>query len=170
MKYKTSTPTPPRTVLAIDPGFDRVGIAVLTEEGPSIKLVFSECLKTNPKEHRADRLLLVGNKLKQIIRRWQPNVLVVETLFFNTNATSALGVAEARGVITYEAKRAGLEIFEYAPQSVKIAVTGYGKAGKRQVALMVKRLMKISDKSSKLDDETDAIALGITHLATKKTI
>jgi len=80
-------------------------------------------------------------------------------------------VAEARGVITYEASKARMEVFEYGPQTIKIAVTGYGKADKLQMEIMVKKLVKLSEKSLKrLDDEVDAIAVGITHLATKKGI
>ena len=82
-----------------------------------------------------------------------------------------MGVAEARGIIIYEAISKKMEIFEYSPQTIKIAVTGYGKADKIQMATMVKRLVNLPKKLSKrLDDEIDAIALGITHLATKKGI
>lgn len=170
MKSKMSTLTLPRVVLAVDPGFDRVGIALLSKEPLGPKILFSECFKTNPKEPRVKRLYSVGKKLKKIIEKWQPKDLAVETLFFNTNTTSAIGVAEARGIIIYEAVEAGLRVFEYGPQSVKVAVTGYGKASKEQVSLMVKKLLKLPSGSKKLDDETDAIALGITHLATKKGI
>ena len=78
-------------------------------------------------------------------------------------------VSEARGVIVYEAARAGLEIYEYGPQAVKVAVTGYGKADKKQIESMVRKLVKL-DEAKKLDDELDAIAVGITHLATQKGI
>lgn len=170
MRSKTSTPAPPKKILAVDPGFDRVGIAVLVEEKNGPKLVFSECFKTNRKKAKPERLSSIGKKIKEIIRDWKPEALAIETIFFNTNATSAMGVAEARGIVLYEAENAGLEIFEYGPQAVKVAVTGYGRASKEQVSLMVESLLKISRKSKKLDDETDAIALGITHLATKNSI
>lgn len=165
-----STQTPPEKIIAIDPGFDRVGIAVLADGGVAPKLLFSECFRTDQKKTKTERLASIGKKLKRTIREWQPSALAVETLFFNTNTTSAIGVAEARGIIIYEAENAGLKIFEYGPQTIKIAVTGYGKASKEQIALMVKRLLKIGDKPKRLDDETDAIALGITHLASKKSI
>lgn len=159
-----------RVVLAIDPGFDRVGIAVLSQKS-KMALLHSECFKTSTKESRGKRLLAIGSRIKEIIKKWRPESLAIETLFFNTNITSAIGVAEARGIIIYEAARAGLEIFEYGPQAIKIAVTGYGKADKIQVANMVKKLVSLPKKSLKrLDDEVDAIALGITHLATKKGI
>ena len=171
MKSKTSTPTLNKTVLAIDPGFDRIGLAVMMLERGKPKLLFSQCLKTDSKKVRSERLLAIGQKIKDVIKKWQPEALAVETLFFNTNITSAIGVAEARGIIIYEAAKAGMEIFEYGPQAIKIAVTGYGKADKVQMATMVKKLVNLPEKSSKrLDDEVDAIAVGITHLATKKGI
>ena len=170
MRSKTSTPTPLKKILAIDPGFDRVGIAVLVEEKNLPRLIFSECFKTNKKGSRAERLLSIGKKIKKVIQKWHPTEIALETLFFNTNTTSAIGVAEARGVILYEGEGAGLKIFEYGPQTVKVAVTGYGGADKAQVALMARKLLKINTGSKKLDDETDAMALGITHLATKKRI
>lgn len=158
-------------VLAIDPGFDRVGIAVMKSELGKTKLLFSECLETDSKQERSKRLLFIGEKVRGVIKKWRPKILAIETLFFNTNTTSAIGVAEARGIIIYEGTRAGLEIFEYGPQTVKIAVTGYGKADKVQMAMMVKRLVDMPKHYVKrLDDEIDAIALGITHLATKKGI
>ena len=170
-KSKTSTLTRSKIILAVDPGFDRVGLAVMTLEQGRPKLLFSQCLETDTKKVRPERLLSIGKSLKGVIKKWKPEALAIETLFFNTNITSAIGVAEARGIIIYEASRAGIEIFEYGPQAVKIAVTGYGKADKIQMATMVKKLVNLPEKSSKrLDDEIDAIALGITHLATKKGI
>ena len=170
MKSKKSTLTPNK-ILAIDPGFDRVGLALIKQDDKVPKLLFSQCLRTDIKSERSERLLKIGKNIRSIIKKWQPKTLAIETLFFNTNTTSAMGVAEARGIIIYEAKLAGLEIFEYSPQTIKIAVTGYGKADKIQIETMVRKLVTLSkDASKKLDDEIDAIALGITHLATKKSI
>lgn len=159
------------TVLAIDPGFDRVGVAVLSEKNGNAILLYSECIETKPKDKREKRLLMIGSRIDVVIKEWGPSVLAIETLFFNANATSALGVAEARGVITFQAMRAGLKVFEYSPQAVKIAVTGYGKADKVSVENMVQKLVKVPEiKTKRLDDELDAIAVGITHLATQKGI
>lgn len=157
-----------RTVLAVDPGFGRIGLAIMKLGGDKPKLLFSQCLETDSKKVRSDRLLSIGQRLGSVIKKWRPEHLAIETLFFNTNTTSAIVVAEARGIIIYEAARAGMEIFEYGPQTIKIAVTGYGKADKIQMAIMIKKLVTLSKKSSKrLDDEIDAIAVGITHLATR---
>ena len=161
MPLKTSV------VLAIDPGFDRVGVAVLEKNN----VLFSDCIVTNRKDSQAKRLLAIKISLEKIIKKWNPNVLAIEKLFFNQNTTNALKVAEARGVILVVAAENNLRVFEYSPQAIKIAVTGYGKATKNQVATMVKKLVKLPEKPSKrLDDEVDAIALGITCLASQKGI
>ncbi len=162
-----SIPTRSKTVLGIDPGFDRVGVAILDED----KVLYSCCIETDRELLHAERLFEIGTAIKKIIKTWKPAALAIESLFFNQNITNALKVSEARGVILYEASMAGLKTYEYSPQAVKIAVTGYGKADKIQMEMMVRRLVNLPKKSSKrLDDEVDAIALGITHLATKKSI
>ncbi|CAN5139950.1 crossover junction endodeoxyribonuclease RuvC [soil metagenome] len=150
--------------LSVDPGFDRVGVAILSGGSSKQELLYSECIVTDRKDSHAERLLTVGNRIKKIIKEWQPTALGIEKLFFNQNTKSALGVAEARGVIIYEAVSLGLQIFEYSPQEIKIATTGYGKASKDDVKKMVLKLIKLS-KMPKYDDEMDAIAVGITHLA-----
>ena len=165
MKFRMSTPTPNNIVLAIDPGFDRIGVAVINED----KLLFSDCIETNRKLPHEGRLLEIGEAVRKIIKKWRPRDLAIEELFFNQNITNALKVSEARGVIMYEAVSAGLEIYEYSPQAIKIAVTGYGKADKRQMESMVRKLIPLPSKKM-LDDEIDAIALCITHLATRKGI
>jgi len=154
-------------VLAIDPGFDRIGLAVLIREERREKLLFSKCIETNRKDVQAKRLEQIGLEIKKIIKRWGPQALAIEKLFFNQNTTSALRVAEARGVIIYEAAKAGLEIFEYDPQEIKIAVTGYGAAKKAEVQTMATKLLALRT-APKRDDEADALAIGITHLASYK--
>jgi len=160
-----------KKILAVDPGFDRIGLAIMKLEKDRPKILFSQCFKTDSKKARAERLLAIGQEIKSVIKKWQPETLAIETLFFNTNITSAIGVAEARGVIVYEATDAGLKMFEYSPQAIKIAVTSHGQASKTQVASMVKKLVTLPERPLKrLDDEIDAIALGITHLATERGI
>jgi crossover junction endodeoxyribonuclease RuvC len=165
-KFRKSTQMPVNNiVLAIDPGFDRVGVAILKRSSKE-EVLYSDCITTSTKEKHQERLSKIGTGIKKIIKDWHPDTLAIEKLFFNQNTTSALKVAEARGVILYEAELNGLEIFEYSPQEIKIATTGYGKATKDQVESMVLKLVDIKDnKKRRLDDEMDAIALGITHLA-----
>jgi len=152
-------------VLGIDPGFDRLGLAVLSGTNTKQELLYSECVETNRRDEHAKRLMDIGLKVRRVIGEWQPQALAVEKLFFNQNATNALKVSEARGVVLYEAKLAGLTVFEYSPQEVKIAVAGYGKADKRAVETMVRRMVSLSPEKKMLDDELDAIAAGICHLA-----
>jgi crossover junction endodeoxyribonuclease RuvC len=156
-----------RRIIGIDPGFDRCGVAVLEGSKSKQELVFSTCITTDPKSAHELRLASLGDELKAIIEKWKPSSLAIEKLFFNVNVRTALKVAEARGVILYEAARAGLPVYEYSPQDVKIAVTGYGKADKSQVESMTLRILSLKD-APKHDDETDAIAMGITHLATTR--
>jgi crossover junction endodeoxyribonuclease RuvC len=166
-KSKKFIPMQNNLVLAIDPGFDRVGVAVLKKDGVKEKLVFSHCILTNKQESQATRLEQIGREIKKIIKKHKPNCLAIEKLFFNQNTSTALRVAEARGVILYESTCAGLEVFEYSPQEIKIAVTGYGKASKGDVELMTLKLLALKT-SPKHDDEVDACALGITHLVSFK--
>ncbi|MFZ2048891.1 MAG: crossover junction endodeoxyribonuclease RuvC [Minisyncoccia bacterium] len=154
-------------VVSIDPGFDRVGVAVLIKENSKEKLLYSACIVTDRKETKAERLGMIGKEIKKILKKWQPEYLAIEKLFFNQNTTSAIGVAEARGVILYEASLLGLEVFEYGPQEIKIATTGFGQATKKQVENMVERILNLK-QMPELDDEIDAIAVGITHLASVK--
>ena len=164
-----STPTPNNMrVIAVDPGYERLGIAVL-EKTPKSKevLLYSDCFVTSAKLPHSERLSLIGQEISRIIKEYKPERLGIETLFFNKNQKTAFYVAEARGVILYEAARHGLEINEFNPLQIKIAVTGYGRSEKEQVTFMVNKIVKI-DKKIKHDDEYDAIACGITLLASHR--
>lgn len=156
-------------VLAIDPGFDRVGIAVLQKENSKEKVLYSDCIVTDRKAPQEQRLRQIGEELLRVIKEHAPSTLAMEKLFFSQNVTTGIRVAEARGVILYEAARANLDVFEYTPQEIKAAVTGYGKASKGDLERMVLRLVAL-DHKPKHDDEIDAVAVGITHLATYKGI
>lgn len=152
-------------ILGIDPGFERLGIAIL-EKNTSGKeiVVFSECFKTSAKLSFPERILLIGERVNAVIKEYGPSILAIETLFLTNNQKTVMHVSEVRGVILYEAIKSGLRIFEASPPQIKIATTGYGKADKEQVMRMVKMLVDI-DKNKKSDDELDAIAIAITGLA-----
>ncbi len=153
-------------VIAIDPGFERLGIAVLEKNtrGKKEELLYSECFKTKASFPFPERLLMLGNKVREMIVKFKPDALAIETLFFTANQKTAMKVSEARGVLLYEAARAKLKIHEYTPLQIKVAVTGYGKATKDQINNMVEKLIVVKKKVSS-DDEMDAIACGITCLA-----
>src|SRR3990167_5736663 len=152
-------------ILGIDPGFERLGIAVLEKNKGDKKsaytksygetrekVIFSECFKTSSKLEFSERLLLIGDEVRKIIKKYQPDVLAIETLFLTTNQKTVMRVAEARGVVIYEAACAGLKIFEASPLQIKIATTGYGRSDKTKINKMVKILVEIDD-SKKSDDE-----------------
>ena len=146
-------------VIAIDPGYDRIGIAIFNAQG----LAHSECFIPHSKVF-TERLLEIKNHIQALIRMHTPSVLALETLFFSKNQKTALKVAEARGVICISALELGLRLYEYSPQAVKSAVTGSGNADKTSVIKMVELLQPLSSRK-RLDDEFDAIALGIAHRA-----
>lgn len=150
-------------ILAIDPGYDRLGIAIVEGNPSRPILIMSECVRPE-KGARADRLAAVANAVTGAIREYAPEALALETLFFGVNKKTALGVAEARGAILAAAGIASLPVIECTPQQVKIAVTGHGGADKAAIANMVPRLLLLP-KKKRLDDELDAIAVGITALA-----
>jgi crossover junction endodeoxyribonuclease RuvC len=153
-------------ILGVDPGYERLGIAMLEKDKNSRKekVVFSECFKTSAKLEFFERLKLIGEEVKNVIKKYKPEVLAIETLFLNTNQKTVMHVAEVRGVIIYEAICAGLKIFEASPPQIKIATTGYGRANKIQINKMVKILVDI-DENIKSDDELDAIAIALTAFA-----
>jgi crossover junction endodeoxyribonuclease RuvC len=151
-------------VISIDPGYDRVGVAVLEKSPAGEVLYFSSCIETNKDDDINERIFNIGTELEKIINEHKPDCLAIEKIFFNKNIKTAIGVAEARGAIIYLAKRHNCTIFEFGPQEIKIAITGYGKSDKKAVFDMVKRLIKNAPEKA-LDDEYDAIAIGVTCLA-----
>ena len=159
----------PMHILGIDPGFERLGVAVVAKEKASKEtLVFSECFKTSKDLPFTERLTLLGNHLQEIISQYQPTHLGIETLYIETNQKTAMRVSEARGVILYIAAKNGLKICEYTPLQIKAAVTGYGKADKRAVMDMVPKLIKITADHTMIDDELDAIAIALTTTASER--
>jgi len=151
-------------VLGIDPGYDRLGVAVLEKTTGGETLLHSDCIETDKAAELSQRLHTLGDAVQSLISTHQPDVVAIETLFFNKNQKTAIGVAQARGIIIYLARAAGCAVYEFGPQEIKIAVTGYGKSDKRSVITMTQRLIENAPAKA-LDDEFDAIAVGITCLA-----
>ncbi len=157
-------------ILGIDPGYDRVGIAVV-EKNPSSKevLLYSECFQTSAKDDFYTRLKQVGSKIAEVVEEYSPTALAIETLFITKNQKTAMRVAEARGVIIHEALREDIPVYEYNPLQIKIAVTGYGASDKAQVMKMIPLLVKMPTKDTH-DDEYDAIAVALTCIASEKNM
>ena|ERR1035437_2167130 len=151
-------------VIAIDPGYERMGVAIIEKISNKEILVFSECFKTSAKISHEERLKLIGQEIETLIKKYKPEAMAIETLFFKNNQKTAMHVSEARGVMLYVASVADVDVKEFSPMAIKIAVTGYGSSDKTQVTEMVKKLIKI-DTDIKYDDEYDAIAVGLTYFA-----
>jgi crossover junction endodeoxyribonuclease RuvC len=147
-------------ILGIDPGYERVGVAII-ETTPKDVLLHSECVRTSAKLPFPSRLGEIGEQIDAIIEVHKPDALAIETLLFNTNKTTAMKVSEARGVVVHAAVRAGVEVYEYTPLQIKNAITGYGHATKAQVDTMTRNLIAIT-KEKIIDDEMDAIATALT--------
>ncbi|MFH1178186.1 MAG: crossover junction endodeoxyribonuclease RuvC [bacterium] len=150
-------------ILAIDPGYDRLGVAVVDGDSSQPILVWSNCVIPD-KGSGAERLACVSKTVSAAIKKYAPDILAIETLFFSINKKTALKVAEARGAILAAAGISSIPVIEFSPQQVKLAVTGHGGADKKAVANMVPKLLVLT-KKKRMDDELDAIAIGITALA-----
>lgn len=149
-------------ILGIDPGFAIVGFGLIEARSGQQKLLTCGTITTPAGTPLPERLLQISRDMVQLLETLKPDAMAVEELFFNNNITTGIGVAQARGVILTEGQRYGLEIYEYSPSEVKLAVTGYGKAKKYQVMDMTKRLLKLS-MVPKPDDAADAVAIALCH-------
>lgn len=149
-------------ILGIDPGYAIVGFGVLQKTRGETQLITCGAINTPAGLPFSKRLLQISRDMDTLISQFSPEVMAVEKLYFGNNVTTGIGVAQARGVILTEAERAGLAIFEYDPSQVKLAVTGYGKAEKRQVMDMTKRLLHLN-AVPKPDDAADAVAIALCH-------
>lgn len=149
-------------ILGIDPGFGRVGYGIIEFKHNKYRAVEYGCITTKAGENLSLRLKKIYDDLDEVISRYSIDEASVESLFFNTNITTGIQVAEARGVILYCLEKHNIKINEYTPLQVKQALVGYGRAEKTQIKKAVKEILKL-EKMPKLDDTTDAIAIAICH-------
>jgi crossover junction endodeoxyribonuclease RuvC len=149
-------------ILGIDPGLATTGYGVIRHEAGALCHIASGVILTKSSACTEGRLLCIYSELNRLIESYSPDVLVTEQLFFGNNATTALQVGKAIGVALLVAAQTGLDWVEYRPNEVKLAVTGYGAAEKRQVQQMVTRLLALS-QVPKPDDAADALAIAICH-------
>lgn len=148
-------------ILGIDPGTGILGFGVIDIIKNQPKLVDGGVIRTPVKEDDAVRLLTIYDELTEIIKQHRPEAMSVEKLFFARNVTTAMTVAQARGVVLLCGMQAGLQIYEYTPMQIKQAITGYGKADKKQMQEMVRVLLQLKE-IPKPDDAADALAAAIT--------
>lgn len=150
-------------ILGIDPGTGILGFGVIDFTPPSkFKLIDGGVIRTPVKQADSERLKTISDELTEIIKQHKPEVLAVEKLFFAQNVTTAMSVSQARGVVLLCGEQNDLALFEYTPLQVKQALTGYGRAEKKQVQEMVKVILKLNE-IPKPDDCADALAVAITH-------
>ena len=149
-------------IIGIDPGTGILGFGIIEYTKHKSQLVDAGVIRTPAKEDDAVRLQTIFDELTDIITETKPEIMSVEKLFFAQNVTTAMTVAQARGVVLLAGRQAGLEIFEYTPLQIKQALTGYGRAEKAQIQEMVRVILSLPD-IPKPDDCADALAAAITH-------
>ncbi len=157
-------------IISIDPGYDRVGVAIIETDPTSPNkdsVLFSDCITTKRTADFYERLKQIQTELSSILNKYSPEHLVMEELYFANNSPTALRVSEARGIISGEALRYNIPVHEIHPNHVKIAITGHGAAKKADMLFMLPKLIHFKPTTN-LDDEIDAIAIGVAFIAHKK--
>ncbi len=149
-------------ILGIDPGYAIVGYGIVKYEGNRFTPITYGAITTPAKMPFVKRLDIIYNEMSKLFSTYKIEAMSIEKLFFNTNTTTAIDVAQARGVIVLSAERSGVPVYEYTPLQVKSAVTGYGKAEKKQIMEMTRMLLGLN-AVPKPDDTADALALAICH-------
>jgi crossover junction endodeoxyribonuclease RuvC len=152
----------PMIIMGIDPGFARIGWSIITPEHGHITPVAFGCVETKKEKTLENRLCEIYDALETLLKKYKPDCMAVEDLFFSTNAKTAIAVGQSRGVVLLSAAKHYIPVISYSPLAVKLAITGSGKADKVQVSRMVVLTLKL-DKTPKLDDTTDALAIAMTH-------
>jgi len=156
-------------ILGIDPGIGRLGWGIVSHDKGVDSYIDSGCFETQANSDLPKRLLKIYDFLENLIKIYQPEALAVESLFFATNAKTAIDVAAARGVVLLAGKKARLPIFQYTPLQVKSTLTGYGQADKKQIQYMIGKILKLKE-IPKTDDAADAVAIALTHAFNIKSV
>ncbi|RXT14743.1 crossover junction endodeoxyribonuclease RuvC [Ammoniphilus sp. CFH 90114] len=149
-------------IIGIDPGIAIVGYGIIEKQGNRLIPIQYGCIKTEAHTRDALRLKQIYDAMTILLKKYQPEVLAVEKLFFNRNVTTAFSVGQARGVIVLAGEEAGIPLYEYTPLQVKQSVVGYGQAEKKQIQEMVRILLSLQT-APKPDDVADALGVAITH-------
>jgi crossover junction endodeoxyribonuclease RuvC len=152
-------------VLGIDPGLSRCGYGCVAARGPAMEAVAAGVLTTDRELPLPERLAMLRQDLRALVEELRPQVVVVERVFFQTNARTAMSVGQASGVALLTASEAGCEVVEYTANEVKLAVAGHGAASKEQIQQMVTRLLHLP-QVPRPPDAADALALAMCHLTT----
>ena len=154
-------------VLGIDPGIGRCGWGFVEKKDSKNKATVYGCIETSSKDKVEERLVGISDEVEDLIKKNKPDVIAIEELFFGTNSKTALVVGQARGVVLLVAAKRKIPVFAYTPLQVKMALTGYGRADKNQIAQMTKVILNL-EKIPKIDDTSDALAVALTHIFSAK--
>ncbi len=155
-------------VMGVDPGSDTTGYGVIESDGRSYRLIEYAGIRAPARFSFPERLLIISQKLEEVMERLRPQACAVEETFYAVNVKSALKLGHVRGVVLVAAVRAGIEVFEYSPLEIKSALVGYGRAEKHQVQEMVRLLLGLKEPPEPLD-ASDALAVAICHVNTAAT-
>ena len=158
-----------KTILGVDPGIATVGFGVIRADGNKQELVQCGAITTPAGLPLSERLQSIYHDMLELIDTFAPDAISIEELFFNTNLTTGISVAHGRGVILLAGQEKGIPMFEYTPLQVKQAIAGYGRAEKKQMMEMVRRLLNMKE-TPKPDDAADALAIAICHARYKNSI
>jgi crossover junction endodeoxyribonuclease RuvC len=154
-------------ILGIDPGIGRTGWGIVDVQGPKCTAKDYGCIETSKDERVEARLETLYNELQRLLTTYKPEALAIEELFFNTNVSTAMVVGQARGVVFLASEQHKVPIAVYTPLQIKVAVTGYGRADKKQVGQMIKTILHLPEVP-KPDDTADALAIALTHASSYK--
>jgi len=150
-------------IIGIDPGLATIGFGVIQKVEEKIIPVSYGCIRTSAEKQTSERLLEIYNEIKTLFEKYNPQIVAIEKLFFNKNVTSAMSVSEARGVILLAAQQKQIPLFEYTPAQIKQAITGTGRADKRQMQEMITRLLGL-DELPQPDDAADGLSIALCHI------
>lgn len=156
-------------ILGIDPGYGLVGYGVIEKTNAKVKMLDYGAIDTPKNIKFSQRLKVIYKCVRKLIETYNPECVAIEELFFGRNITTAIKVAEARGVILLAVEDSHLPVFEYKPNEIKLALTGMGQANKSQMEFMVKTILGL-DKKPKPDDAADALAVAICHSQTNQAM
>lgn len=154
-------------ILGIDPGTARCGLGIIEKKGNNLRAISYGLIESDKDRPHSERLEVVFLEVTRTIKKHKPDIVAVEKLFFSKNVKTAMSVGEARGVILLSAQLAGVQIREYSPMEVKMALTGYGMADKNQVMQMTKAILGMKE-SPKPDDVADALAIAVCCASNSK--
>lgn len=155
-------------VIGVDPGSDSTGYGVVDSDGKRHRLVEYAAIRAPARCTFAERLLVISQKLEEVVQRLEPDACAVEETFYAVNVKSALKLGHVRGIALLAAARAGIPVFEYSPLEIKLALVGYGRAEKHQVQEMVRLLLSLTEPPRPLD-ASDALGVAICHINTHYT-